>query len=634
MRTHIQVLTMLLVATAAWGEQPFHPATPCPPPAREHISGHTDLPTLRATVELRAQEARQQWVQSVLPRSGDPGFQASSPISASFSSISRGARPDPLALPTSNQRSTAVARFDTVYQTRGGYQDRIHIFTYEQGRLINRRTLVHIDDNWLIDEDYSCTYTPSGSLASRTTFSTLYPGSWYTQTFSYDLEGREISEHDEYYTNMSGVPTSAWFDTVAFDLNGEVLYRRYESWRDGGLTWGVELEVTPTDTATVMTQSIWHRGEWILDSRGFESNRPGDHRYVFRYQTWNGAAWTDAELTSRTLDDEGQPIRSETFRWGNGEWAPEYRTTYTYGPSNPSRTEYTERRAGLQWEPAWLWYSGVDAAGRTVICSSSHWNYGWVPDFKSTVDPGADGSVNQADSNWTEGRLTFASRQWRDASGNPLLFEDLWWDTTGNVTGSNAQMATYTPGGQESEVIRSTWSDGAWHPETRYVFSYDEADRLRSLKLFIRDHDTWIAPPGPPSVGEYPSWTSYWVFSDTDEPAMRFWDFDELTFAYQRDVSDVGPFTNLKPGRSLLQPNFPNPFNPATTIPFSVATGAHTTIAVFDVLGREVARPVDQWRDPGEYRVQFDAAGLASGMYICRFTAGSVTQTRKLMLVR
>ena len=42
----------------------------------------------------------------------------------------------------------------------------------------------------------------------------------------------------------------------------------------------------------------------------------------------------------------------------------------------------------------------------------------------------------------------------------------------------------------------------------------------------------------------------------------------------------------------------------------------------------------NEWKDPGEYHVQFDGSRLASGMYICRFTAGSANQTRKLMLVR
>ena len=42
----------------------------------------------------------------------------------------------------------------------------------------------------------------------------------------------------------------------------------------------------------------------------------------------------------------------------------------------------------------------------------------------------------------------------------------------------------------------------------------------------------------------------------------------------------------------------------------------------------------DEWKDPGEYRVQFDASGLASGMYICRFTAGPVNRTTKMVIVR
>ena len=55
---------------------------------------------------------------------------------------------------------------------------------------------------------------------------------------------------------------------------------------------------------------------------------------------------------------------------------------------------------------------------------------------------------------------------------------------------------------------------------------------------------------------------------------------------------------------------------------------------VYDLLGREVMTLVNEAREPGEYRMQFDAANLASGMYIYRLTVGTFVESRKMMVLK
>ena len=57
-------------------------------------------------------------------------------------------------------------------------------------------------------------------------------------------------------------------------------------------------------------------------------------------------------------------------------------------------------------------------------------------------------------------------------------------------------------------------------------------------------------------------------------------------------------------------------------------------LAVYDLLGREVATLVNEKKEPGTYEVQFDASGLASGMYLYRMQAGNFLETKKLLLLR
>ena len=78
----------------------------------------------------------------------------------------------------------------------------------------------------------------------------------------------------------------------------------------------------------------------------------------------------------------------------------------------------------------------------------------------------------------------------------------------------------------------------------------------------------------------------------------------------------------------------PNPFNPTTTIHYSVGTYGHTSLRVFDVLGREVAILVNEAKPAGSYEVTFDASSLASGMYFYRLEAGAFREVKKLILLK
>ena len=95
------------------------------------------------------------------------------------------------------------------------------------------------------------------------------------------------------------------------------------------------------------------------------------------------------------------------------------------------------------------------------------------------------------------------------------------------------------------------------------------------------------------------------------------------------------------PAAIALEQNFPNPFNPATEIRFSLSPGpggataaSFVTLQIYDVLGRAVATLAEGETPPGEYRVFFDAGGLAGGTYFYRLHTQHGSLTRKMLLVR
>ncbi|MFQ5650689.1 MAG: T9SS type A sorting domain-containing protein [bacterium] len=88
------------------------------------------------------------------------------------------------------------------------------------------------------------------------------------------------------------------------------------------------------------------------------------------------------------------------------------------------------------------------------------------------------------------------------------------------------------------------------------------------------------------------------------------------------------------PTEFQLAQNYPNPFNPTTTIEFALPGPSQVTLELFDLLGRKVALLVDEALPPGEFKVLFDASGLASGVYLYRLRAEGFVRTRKLTLLK
>ena len=113
------------------------------------------------------------------------------------------------------------------------------------------------------------------------------------------------------------------------------------------------------------------------------------------------------------------------------------------------------------------------------------------------------------------------------------------------------------------------------------------------------------------------------------------------TFVYQGFWYAAGSTGSVKSelvgqaaGFSLEQ-NYPNPFNPSTKIDFSLPERTKVTIRVMNLLGEEVARPVDGVTyDQGQWNVEFSADDLPSGTYIYRMDAGTFSASKRMVLLK
>ena len=86
------------------------------------------------------------------------------------------------------------------------------------------------------------------------------------------------------------------------------------------------------------------------------------------------------------------------------------------------------------------------------------------------------------------------------------------------------------------------------------------------------------------------------------------------------------------PDQYQLFQNYPNPFNPETTIRFSLPKSDPVSLRIYDLLGKEVETLIREYRNAGDYEIEWSALDFPSGIYLYRLEAGDFVETKKLIL--
>ena len=105
----------------------------------------------------------------------------------------------------------------------------------------------------------------------------------------------------------------------------------------------------------------------------------------------------------------------------------------------------------------------------------------------------------------------------------------------------------------------------------------------------------------------------------------------------QKDIKEkiqINNVTKAIPNEYELSQNYPNPFNPVTKINFAIQKQGLVTLKVYDMLGREVASLVNEFKQAGYYSMDFNASSLSSGIYFYRLQANDFTDIKKMVLVK
>lgn len=137
----------------------------------------------------------------------------------------------------------------------------------------------------------------------------------------------------------------------------------------------------------------------------------------------------------------------------------------------------------------------------------------------------------------------------------------------------------------------------------------------------IIDDVTFPALDTTQSYCRYPDGTSGWQLSNS------------ITRGLPNTITNLEDDFN-PPSEYQLNQNHPNPFNPTTTISYTMPMTGIVSLKIFNVLGKEIATLVNETKSAGNYSINFNAGGLSSGVYFYRLTTDNFTSTKKLILMK
>ncbi len=158
-------------------------------------------------------------------------------------------------------------------------------------------------------------------------------------------------------------------------------------------------------------------------------------------------------------------------------------------------------------------------------------------------------------------------------------------------------------------------------------------DSVEVMYQYVEWEGPNISVPGPELV-------SISTYSNTEGTITIPVNLLDPMYGYRIVVTPVGKMVSneheesVRPEAITLNQNYPNPFNPNTVISFNLPESGEVSLKVYDLMGREVATLVDGRLNSGEHTFNFNANGLASGVYLYRITSGDFTQVKRMMLIK
>lgn len=241
-----------------------------------------------------------------------------------------------------------------------------------------------------------------------------------------------------------------------------------------------------------------------------------------------------------------------------------------------------------------------------------------VSENSDLTAPVIDNTISTPNFTQTSNLELFTQYYWRARAGNNQGLGE--WSETRSFTTIIERPVVVTLSSPENNAGQiSTTPQLAW----------DEADRASEYTVQVSLNSDFSDPVIDTEVSE----TSFMVGEILENATIYYWRVRASNIGGDGDWSETRSFAT-EVFETLVFNNYPNPFNPTTTIRYQLSEQTRVLLDVYDVIGRRVKTLVNEEQDAGVYFVNMDANDMASGVYLLRFVANNVNDVQKMTLMK
>ncbi|MDT3695236.1 MAG: T9SS type A sorting domain-containing protein [Ignavibacterium sp.] len=401
---------------------------------------------------------------------------------------------------------------------------------------------------------------------------------------------------------------SAWLNTSRYTYYYDSVNFNYlttiEAWDNNQWVNETQYWTVVDENGNIIEEiyKAWVDNDWVNSERFLYEYDGNGNTITELSQSWNSSNWVNSNRTVYThINDH---LTEKLYQqWDNTNWLNVDRYQYTFVNNNLTEELFQQYISG--WNNVELIQNSYDSQNNIIETLYNRWeNDNWFLESKFT-NQYSNGNLTVVilQEGWIDTIWTNIVLQTINYNSNHLLIEYVaqYWHSINGWINQQRWVRTYTPDNKFLEWVTQFWQNNNWENSSRLISTYDANGNETVFAWEMWENSAW--------QNHIQILYNYTVVSDIEE--------------------NLGNEFNY----SLAQ-NYPNPFNPSTRIQYSTSSMQHVSLKVYDLLGREVATLLDEYKSAGFYELEFDASKLSSGVYFYKLKAGDYFQTKKMIYLK
>ncbi len=340
------------------------------------------------------------------------------------------------------------------------------------------------------------------------------------------------------------------------------------------------------------------------------------------YQDKSGGVLNNSIQEIYTYNEDNNLVSSVDYGWSSGKWDTLDCETNNYNDNGSLFQTVVQSKSGdslVNFSRYTYYYDGLDANADTALIENwqnNQWQKNMLTSYFYSGSGKKDSIIFYT---WGEKGWVNDSKTNFYYHNNQTALDSIVVKSWGGLWMNYLKEAvTNDQNNNEIEQVYLDWTGYTWRNSMRLFYAYNDFNFITKINCQLWENNSWTDDDGAFTISNPEGYLAEFIAAKV--------------LIYYSNVTGLKNNETLKVSNFYLSQNYPNPFNPSTTINYSIPKSSFVTIKVYNILGRKITTLVNAEKLAGNYSVHFNAAKLASGVYIYKINAGKYSKSKLMIL--